>query len=126
MTKKLFFVLGIVFGLIPLYTFLAWIYVYNKFYNNLSCDEIQASCEKLEKNYADTVVFGFESLSRVQITFFSFLIGLISIGIFAFFVMRYQINKDKGLVINKLHFRICLVLLILFSLINLLNVFPIL
>lgn len=114
MKEKILFSLAVIFGLIPVYTFLGWIIIFNKYPERTHLEKQQI--------YNNEIFFGINATNNQFIG-----ISIILFGVFAVLYLSLQLRKSEGeKKISVSKFIIVLPLIILFGVFTLLSIFMIL
>jgi uncharacterized membrane protein SpoIIM required for sporulation len=113
MKHNILFTFFVLAGLIPVYTFSGWIYIFNKYRNLTHIDK--------QHNYNKEILLGVTT-NNIYITLTVILLGLCSIVYFSFQLRR----KEEENKISILKYTIYLALIIIFAFFTLLTIWSIL
>lgn len=110
MRFKLFFIIGIILGLLPIYTTLGWMYVYNSYLHYSQAEKV--------KQFRHLILHDL-NLNLSFLSFQLFLCGVISIICFSILVRHSEVIENKRSA--KFDFTINLLLLIIVSIFTIIN-----
>lgn len=110
MRFKLIFIIGIILGLLPIYTTLGWMYVYNSYPQYTQSEKV---------THFKHIILHDLNLNLSFLSLQLFLCGAISIICFSILVRHSEVIEDKRKA--KFNFTINLLLLIIVSIFTILN-----